>query len=245
MNTISDLRKALGLSTTNQVRNRIEAIKDILSEYLRRGPNNQILITDDGVALLRRLQDLYDSGLTITEASDVLHSNAAKKPLINDTGHRRGGKGYGRIFNMGLNLPLHGNERLQQVVERVDRSARLTTLWGASNVTAIDRMHINDHGPVHIKIVTNIALKLLRLLNEGGVVSSVVANYQMNPEDAEVVVCLASVLHDIGHVIHRQRGDPARDLRPPPRYSATDSGSRSSEDCRCAGHGVGPGTYPV
>ncbi len=85
MNTISDLRKALGLSTTNQVRNRIEAIKDILSEYLRRGPNNQILITDDGVALLRRLQDLYDSGLTMTEASDVLRSNATKKPVNNNT----------------------------------------------------------------------------------------------------------------------------------------------------------------
>jgi len=84
MNTINDLRKALGLSTTNQVRNRIEAIKDILSEYLRRGPNNQILIMDDGVALLRRLQDLYDNGLTITEASEVLRSNADKKPLNND-----------------------------------------------------------------------------------------------------------------------------------------------------------------
>ena len=84
MNTISDLRKALGLSTTNQVRNRIEAIKDILSEYLRRGPNNQILITDDGVALLRRLQDLYDSGLTMTEASEILRSNANKKAPIDD-----------------------------------------------------------------------------------------------------------------------------------------------------------------
>jgi hypothetical protein len=84
MNTISDLRKALGLSTTNQVRNRIEAIKDILSEYLRRGPNNQILITDDGVALLRRLQELYDSGLTMTEASEILRSNASKKPLIDN-----------------------------------------------------------------------------------------------------------------------------------------------------------------
>jgi len=84
MNTISDLRKALGLSTTNQVRNRIEAIKDILSEYLRRGPNNQILITDDGVALLRRLQELYDSGLTMTEASEILRSNADKKPLTHN-----------------------------------------------------------------------------------------------------------------------------------------------------------------
>ena len=84
MNTISDLRKILGLSTTNQVRNRIEAIKNILSEYLRRGPNNQILITDDGVALLRRLQELYDSGLTMTEASEVLRSNADKKVSTNN-----------------------------------------------------------------------------------------------------------------------------------------------------------------
>jgi len=79
MHTISDLRKALGLSTANQVRNRIEAIKDVLTPYLRRGPNNQILISDAGVELLRRLQDLYDSGLTLTEASEVLLSNALNK----------------------------------------------------------------------------------------------------------------------------------------------------------------------
>jgi len=117
---------------------------------------------------------------------------------------------------MGLNLPLHGNEQLQQVVERVDRSVRLATLWTASNVTAIDRMHINDHGPVHVKIVTNIALKLLRLLGEGGVVSSVVANYEMDPEDAEVVVCLASALHDIGHVIHRHNHEELSLVLAPP-----------------------------
>jgi hypothetical protein len=76
MHTISDLRKALGLSTANQVRNRIEAIKDVLTPHLRRGPNNQILISDAGVELLRRLQDLYDSGLTLTEASEVLISSA-------------------------------------------------------------------------------------------------------------------------------------------------------------------------
>lgn len=76
MHTINDLRKLLGLTTTNQVRNRIEAIKDVLSDHLRRGPNNQILITEGGVELLRRLQNLYDSGLTITEASEVIRSNS-------------------------------------------------------------------------------------------------------------------------------------------------------------------------
>jgi len=105
---------------------------------------------------------------------------------------------------MGLNVPLRGNARLEAVVTRIDASERLEALWAASNVTAIDRMHINDHGPVHIKIVTNIALKLLRLLVAGGVTPSAVADHHLDPEDAEVIVVLAAVLHDIGHVIHRR-----------------------------------------
>jgi len=76
MDTISDLRKILGLQTANQVRNRIEAIKDVISDYLRRGPNNQILVNEAGTRLLRQLQDLHDSGLTIKEASDVVRSNS-------------------------------------------------------------------------------------------------------------------------------------------------------------------------
>jgi hypothetical protein len=74
MHTISSLRKALGLSTMNQVRNRIEVVKDLLSEHLRRGPNNQILVNEAGVDLLRQLQELYDGGLTMAEASSVLRA---------------------------------------------------------------------------------------------------------------------------------------------------------------------------
>lgn len=105
---------------------------------------------------------------------------------------------------MPLNLPLHGNERLGEVVRRIDASVRLAALWTGSNITAMDRMHINDHGPVHVRIVTNIALKLLRLLGAGGVVPSVVKDHRLAGEDAEVVVVLAAALHDIGHVIDRQ-----------------------------------------
>ncbi len=76
MNTISDLRKALGLATDNQVRNRIEAIKDLLYPYLRRGPNNQILVADAGLTLLRQLQDLHDSGLTMAEASSIMKTSS-------------------------------------------------------------------------------------------------------------------------------------------------------------------------
>jgi len=82
MHTITSLRKALGLSTTNQVRNRIDAVKDVLADHLRRGPNNQILLTDEGLQLLRKLQELYDSGLTMAEASDVLRAKAYKETAM-------------------------------------------------------------------------------------------------------------------------------------------------------------------
>jgi hypothetical protein len=76
MHTISSLRKTLGLSTTNQVRNRIDSIRDVLAPHLRRGPNNQLLVSDDGVSLLRQFQELYDSGLRMTEASEVLRAKS-------------------------------------------------------------------------------------------------------------------------------------------------------------------------
>ena len=105
---------------------------------------------------------------------------------------------------MSLNVPAQHNSYLAKVVDRIDRSEELDALWSGSNITAIDRMGINDHGPVHIKIMTNIGLKLLRLLVQGDVVPSVVQHHALKNDDAEVVVVLACVLHDIGHVIHRE-----------------------------------------
>jgi hypothetical protein len=63
---------------------------------------------------------------------------------------------------------------------------------------------MTDHGPVHVKIVMNIASKLLRVLVEAGVEPGVVRNYGMAVEDAEVVVVLASLLHDVGMSVHRK-----------------------------------------
>lgn len=85
MHTISSLRKALGLSTANQVRNRLDAVRDVLEPHLRRGPNNQILVADEGLALLRQLQELIDSGLRLTEASDVLRATSVPISSIRAT----------------------------------------------------------------------------------------------------------------------------------------------------------------
>jgi hypothetical protein len=72
MHTVPELVQLLGLSTENQVRNRIEAVRDLLLGSLRRGPNNQLLVTDDGLALLRDLHGLCETGHTLTEAANIL-----------------------------------------------------------------------------------------------------------------------------------------------------------------------------
>jgi metal-dependent HD superfamily phosphatase/phosphodiesterase len=102
-----------------------------------------------------------------------------------------------------LHLPTRHNPKLQEVVARLNAHAEVLALWRVSNVTAVDRLHMSDHGPVHVQIIANIALKILRLLVESGVEPALVADYGLKNEDAEVVVVLASLLHDIGMSIHR------------------------------------------
>jgi metal-dependent HD superfamily phosphatase/phosphodiesterase len=102
-----------------------------------------------------------------------------------------------------LHLPIRHNRKLQQVVVRINQNRELQTLWRICNVTAVDRLHMSDHGPVHVQIIANIALKLLRLILEGGVVPGVVRDYGLQVQDAEVIVVLGSLLHDVGMSIHR------------------------------------------
>ena len=102
-----------------------------------------------------------------------------------------------------IRVPARHNPRLQQVIDRVNADVELYTLWQVVNINAVQRLGMSDHGPVHVQIVTNIALKLLRLLGERGVQPNIVTDHNLSSEDAEVVVVLASLLHDLGMSIHR------------------------------------------
>jgi len=102
-----------------------------------------------------------------------------------------------------MTVPDRHNPRLHRMIELVNRDDELYALWVAANVNAMERRGMTDHGPVHVKIVMNIAVKLLRLLLDAGVEPSVVQNYGMDAKDAEVIVALAALLHDVGMSIHR------------------------------------------
>ncbi|MCG6987716.1 MAG: HD domain-containing protein [Gemmatimonadetes bacterium] len=102
-----------------------------------------------------------------------------------------------------INLPNRHNSKLRRVLEEVNKDDDLYGLWLAANVNAMERLGMTDHGPVHVKIVMNLAVQLLRLLVDAGVEPSVVTDYEMDHHDAEVVVALAALLHDVGMSIHR------------------------------------------
>jgi len=102
-----------------------------------------------------------------------------------------------------LRLPTRHNPTLAALLERVNADEELFTYWRCANVIAVDRLGMSDHGPVHVRIVANIALRLLRLLLRGGITASTVEHHHLTDHDAEVVTVLAALLHDIGMAIHR------------------------------------------
>ncbi len=106
-------------------------------------------------------------------------------------------------MTVSLNIPARHNQRLQSLIARVEEDEELQQLWRCANINAVDRCGISDHGEVHVKIVANIALRLLRLLVDAGIPMSIVQDHGLTTDDAEVVVVLAALLHDLGISIHR------------------------------------------
>ncbi|HEY3961290.1 MAG TPA: HD domain-containing protein [Gaiellaceae bacterium] len=107
------------------------------------------------------------------------------------------------VAQMRIRLPVRANKTLRAVIERVNKDDQLKGWWHVSNVNAVARMEINDHSWVHIQIVTNIALKLLRQLTKHHVEPAMVTDYGMTRDDAEVVVALTALTHCVGMSVHR------------------------------------------
>jgi metal-dependent HD superfamily phosphatase/phosphodiesterase len=108
------------------------------------------------------------------------------------------------VEHMRIRLPERGNRDLRRVLERANADRQLKAWWHVSNVNAAVRLEINDHSWVHIQIVANIALKLLRELTKHGIEPSVVRDYEMRNEDAEIVVVLSALTHCVGMSVHRR-----------------------------------------
>src|ERR1700749_4481976 len=105
-----------------------------------------------------------------------------------------------------IRFPTRGNRKLEGLLEAANADEQLKAWWRVAQVNA-ERLGMSDHSWVHIQIVANIALRLLRLLvrrgGEPGVGGGMVRDYGMDARDSEVVVAAAALLHCVGMSIHR------------------------------------------
>ncbi|MBQ3642892.1 phosphohydrolase [bacterium] len=73
-----------------------------------------------------------------------------------------------------------------------------------ANNVSIKRLGYNDHGPVHMKQVAINAIKILNILHEAGIKTSLENEEIGTFEDSMCGIVLAGLMHDLGMMIGRQ-----------------------------------------
>ncbi len=96
------------------------------------------------------------------------------------------------------------SELLRRAYEVLESDDEVQELIRMSNIMAVGRLKYNDHGIVHARIVSGVALELFdRLVKCGVKPSTLVFGTAKSMDESMLVVLLASYLHDIGNSVHR------------------------------------------
>ncbi len=106
------------------------------------------------------------------------------------------------IAPAAVRAPTRGNRRLEALIDGANGDPEVRAWWHMAQITS-ERLGMSDHSWVHIQIVLNIALRLMRLLVKAGVQPALVSDHGMRDRDAEVVVAGGALFHDVGMSIHR------------------------------------------
>ena len=73
-----------------------------------------------------------------------------------------------------------------------------------ANNVSIKRLGFNDHGPVHMRQVAGNAIKMLNILQQSGIKTSLEREEIGTFEDSMCAVIIAGLMHDLGMMIGRQ-----------------------------------------
>jgi hypothetical protein len=101
-----------------------------------------------------------------------------------------------------VHAPTRGNRKLERFLEAVNADEKVRAWWYMAQLQS-ERLGMSDHSWVHVQVVLNISLRLLRLLVKGGIEPAMVSDHGMRDRDAEVVVAGGALLHDVGMSVHR------------------------------------------
>ncbi len=93
--------------------------------------------------------------------------------------------------------------RIHDLLDALLQDKEINLYHSYANAVSVRRLGYNDHGPVHARITTYNALKILHLLREGGVPTSLECEEVATFEDSVVGTLLGCFLHDFGMAVTR------------------------------------------
>ena len=90
------------------------------------------------------------------------------------------------------------------VVKELIDDPEIEAVQNYANNVSIVRLGFNDHGPVHMRTVCRNALKMLKILHNAGIKTSLETEQTGTFSDSATAVILAGFFHDFGMTIGRQ-----------------------------------------
>ena len=99
---------------------------------------------------------------------------------------------------------LQNNPNCLKLVNYLFEDEELQEMQEYANNVSIKRLGYNDHGPVHMRQVAANAIKMLNILQQSGIKTSLEAEEIGTFEDSMCAVILAGLMHDLGMMIGRQ-----------------------------------------
>lgn len=99
---------------------------------------------------------------------------------------------------------LKNNPVCLQLVNYLFADDELQEMQDYANNVSIRRLGFNDHGPVHMRQVVGNAIKMLNILHDSGIKTSLEQEEVGTFEDSMCAVILAGLMHDLGMAIGRQ-----------------------------------------
>lgn len=99
---------------------------------------------------------------------------------------------------------LKNNTICLKLVDYLFADEELQELQEYANNVSIKRLGFNDHGPVHMRQVTVNAIKMLNILQDSGIKTSLEEEEVGTFDDSMCAVIIAALMHDLGMAIGRQ-----------------------------------------
>ena len=92
-----------------------------------------------------------------------------------------------------------------ELVKFLFADEELQVMQDYANNVSIKRLGYNDHGPVHMRQVTNNAIKMLNILHNAGIKTALEQEEIGTFEDSMCAIILAGLMHDLGMMIGRDQ----------------------------------------